>query len=300
MITWVKTVLVIGVGFLSFRNLSMLEDPEFTIKEAVVVTPHPGASAAEVKEEVTNVLEKAIQQLGQLEWLESGSSRNMSQIKVRIKDKYDKQSLLGATFIAIAAVAAIGTSPDDTGEYCRTLFSVILISLTLSWVTAVTTTPLLCKNFLKTGSKEGKGDKMKDPYGSAFYRFYRKFLSTSIRFRWITVGVVVGLFGMALVGFGHVKNLFFPNSTTPMYYVDFWFPEGTHIDETSRLMKEPAVKFSFGSTARIRPFCGSSPKRRRIFLWTILPARRCETNGEAGSRWSGASHGRSPCPKGRH
>lgn len=92
-ITWVMTVLVIGVGFFSFRDLSMLEDPEFTIKEAVVITPYPGASAAEVEEEVTNVLEKAIQQLGQLEWLESRSSRNMSQVKVRIKDKYDKYSL---------------------------------------------------------------------------------------------------------------------------------------------------------------------------------------------------------------
>ena len=92
-ITWVMTFLMVGVGWLSFTNLSMLEDPEFTIKEAVVMTPYPGASAAEVEEEVTNVLEKAIQQLGQLEWLESRSSRNMSQIKVRIKDKYDKYSL---------------------------------------------------------------------------------------------------------------------------------------------------------------------------------------------------------------
>ena len=55
--------------------------------------------------------------------------------------------LLGATAVAIAAFAAIGTSQDSTGEYTRTLFSVILISLSMSWFTAVTTTPLLCKVF---------------------------------------------------------------------------------------------------------------------------------------------------------
>jgi multidrug efflux pump subunit AcrB len=52
--------------------------------------------------------------------------------------------MLGGTAVAIVAFAAIGTSQDSTGEYCRTLFSVILFSLTLSWLTAVTCTPLLC------------------------------------------------------------------------------------------------------------------------------------------------------------
>ena len=49
--------------------------------------------------------------------------------------------LLGATFVAILAFAAIGVSQDSTGEYCRSLFQVILFSLGLSWVFAVTVTP---------------------------------------------------------------------------------------------------------------------------------------------------------------
>ena len=86
--------------------------------------------------------------------------------------------LLGATLIAIAAFAAIGTSQDSTGEYCRTLYSVIMISLTLSWLTAVTSTPLLCKTFLKTAPKgEGAGGPQKDPYDGTFFRLYRGVLS---------------------------------------------------------------------------------------------------------------------------
>jgi multidrug efflux pump subunit AcrB len=151
--------------------------------------------------------------------------------------------LLGATFIAIAAFASIGTSQDSTGEYCRTLFSVILISLTLSWVTAVTATPLFCKTFLKTEPK-GKGESgdQKDPYSGKLYQSYRRFLSASIRFRWITVAVVVCLFALAMIGFGQVKRSFFPDSTSPQYYIDFWFPEGTYIDETAREM-ERAEKY---------------------------------------------------------
>jgi multidrug efflux pump subunit AcrB len=143
--------------------------------------------------------------------------------------------LLGATFVAVAAFAAIGTSQDSTGEYCRSLFYVILISLLMSWVTAVTTTPLLCKTFLK-GKPDGSADRggEKDPYGGKFYQLYRYFLSACIRFRWVTLAVVVGLFLSALMGFGHVKNSFFPDSTRPQLYVDFWFQEGTSIDETVR------------------------------------------------------------------
>jgi len=57
-ITWVVTIILLGAGFASFQKLSRLEDPEYTIKEAVVLTPYPGASAAEVEEEVTDVVEK--------------------------------------------------------------------------------------------------------------------------------------------------------------------------------------------------------------------------------------------------
>jgi len=144
--------------------------------------------------------------------------------------------LLGATFIAIAAFASIGTSQDSTGEYCRALFSVIFISLTLSWATAVTTTPLFCDNFLKAGPSGKKGGQapQTDPYGGKFYLLYRNFLGTSLRLRWITMAVVVGLFALAMVGFGSVKTSFFPDSTRPQFYIDLWFPEGTDIYETVR------------------------------------------------------------------
>jgi multidrug efflux pump subunit AcrB len=143
--------------------------------------------------------------------------------------------LLGATFVAVAAFAAIGTSQDSTGEYCRSLFLVILISLLMSWVTAVNTTPLLCKTFLKVG--HGTGTAGSEPYSGRFYSLYRRFLSFCIRWRWGTVGVVVVLFVAAMLGFGLLKNSFFPDSTRPQFYIDFWFAEGTDIRETQRQLE---------------------------------------------------------------
>lgn len=143
--------------------------------------------------------------------------------------------LLGATFVAIAAFAAIGTSQDASGEYCRSLFYVILIALLMSWFTAVTSTPLLCKTFLKV--HPSGTSKPNVPYSGTFYRLYRSMLTACIRFRWVTVAVVIGLFVAALIGFGSVKKSFFPDSTRAQFYVDFWFPEGTSITETQRQME---------------------------------------------------------------
>jgi len=140
--------------------------------------------------------------------------------------------LLGATIIAILAFAAIGTSDDNTGEFCRSLYQVVLVSLLLSWVTAVTITPLLCIMFLK---QPEKGSVTKDPYGGSFYAMYKGLLKTCIRLKTLTLMVVVGLFVAALWGFQFVEQSFFPPSTRPQVMVDLWLPQGTHIQETKKL-----------------------------------------------------------------
>ena len=155
--------------------------------------------------------------------------------KVQAASNVVKQSatpLLGATLIAILAFAAIGTSQDKTGEFSRSLFQVVMVSLLLSWVTAVTITPLLGVMFLKAPKEGDAGDK--DPYAGGFYGLYKKILEKCIRFRWVTMAAVVGVFVASLLGFGFVKQSFFPPSTRPQFMVDFWMPQGTHIDDTRR------------------------------------------------------------------
>ena len=166
---------------------------------------------------------------GVLVRLEKGEDAKHAAIEVV---KQTAVPLLGATIIAILAFAAIGTSDDNTGEFCRSLYQVVLVSLLLSWVTAVTITPLLCAMFLKQPEKNSEP---RDPYAGGFYAMYKGFLKLCIRLKTITLLVVVGLFVSSLWGFQFVEQSFFPPSTRPQVMVDLWLPQGTHIKETEKL-----------------------------------------------------------------
>ncbi|MDH3946038.1 MAG: efflux RND transporter permease subunit, partial [Chromatiales bacterium] len=88
------TVLILFVGGIgSFMSLGWLEDPEFTVKTAAIVTPYPGTSAEEVELEVTDRIEQAIQELPQLKELYSISRAGLSIVRVDIKPEYSSKRL---------------------------------------------------------------------------------------------------------------------------------------------------------------------------------------------------------------
>ncbi len=172
--------------------------------------------------------------------------------------------LLAATVVAILAFAAIGVSQDSTGEYCRSLFQVILISLMMSWVLAVTITPLLGVMFLKVQAADES-----DPYGGLFFRFYRGFVSLCIRRRWATVVVLIVLMVVAVRGFGFVKQSFFPDSTRPQFMVHYWLPQGTHISRTEADLRQiESHLMSLDAVTDVSTFVGSGAPR---FLLTYTP-----------------------------
>lgn len=134
--------------------------------------------------------------------------------------------LLGATIIAITAFAPIGLSPDASGEFTGSLFWVLLISLFLSWVFAVTLTPFFC--YLMFKEEKSVGDEV-DPYQGAVYQIYKKTLHLCLRFRWTSVTVMFAALVVAMVGFTQVKQAFFPASSLPMFMVEYWLPQGSDI-----------------------------------------------------------------------
>ena len=87
-VTYFVLVLLIVAGIASFFQLGQLEDPEFSIKTATIITKYPGASPEEVELEVTDRLEKAVQELESLKNIYSTSRAGLSTIKVDIKDDY--------------------------------------------------------------------------------------------------------------------------------------------------------------------------------------------------------------------
>ncbi len=145
--------------------------------------------------------------------------------------------LFGATVIAILAFSAIGLSQDSTGEYTRSLFQVILISLGLSWLIAITLTPVFCVQFLKSAPKL-TGNETRDPYQGFIFKFYKGMLNFCLRMRLIAIAVPLGLLALALYGFGFLEDSFFPDSTSSQFMIHFWLPEGTDIRKTSENLKQ--------------------------------------------------------------
>jgi len=136
--------------------------------------------------------------------------------------------LLGATVIGIMAFAGIGLSPDATGEFLFSLFAVIGISLLLSWVLAITATPLLGHYFFKRGTAGAGGQ-----YDGPVFRAYAATLRLALKLRWLVVAALIGVTVVCYIGFGQVKQAFFPDSNTPIFYVHYKLPQGADIMRTA-------------------------------------------------------------------
>ena len=155
-------------------------------------------------------------------------------------------SMLGGTLIAVLAFVPIGLSPDSTGEYCRSLLQVIGISMILSWVTAITVTPVMGSLMLKPAVSTDNSD----PYDRLLFRVYRAFLEGCLNHRALTMIVVLAMFVLSVMGFMRIDKSFFPSSTASYFVADMWQREGTAIAEqkkmtdtvAERLRKMPEIK----------------------------------------------------------
>jgi len=173
--------------------------------------------------------------------------------------------LLGATTIAILAFGAIGLSQDSTGEYTRSLFYVILYSLLLSWLVAITVVPLLGVIFIKV--KENK--EQKDPYAGRFYQGLKKLLVILISRKWITVIVMLGLLYSAFLTFGQLKNSFFPSASRNQFMTNLYFPAGTDVHQVKKIADEFGKYMEKNSKIKsVSTFINSGAPR---FLLTYTP-----------------------------
>ena len=84
-VTILLLALILAGGLLAYVKMGKLEDAPFTIKQALVLTPYPGASPSEVQSQVTDVLEESIQALGELYYLKTENRAGLSKITVYVK-----------------------------------------------------------------------------------------------------------------------------------------------------------------------------------------------------------------------
>ena len=89
-ITTAALLVILASGFGAYNSMSRNEDPGFIIRTALVTTVFPGASPERVEQLVTDKLEKAIQEMPEIDFINSQSKPGVSVVFVNIKESYKK------------------------------------------------------------------------------------------------------------------------------------------------------------------------------------------------------------------
>ena len=140
-------------------------------------------------------------------------------------------SLLGATLIAIFSFLPLYLAPSSVAEIVKPLFVVLALSLLLSWVLALTQTPLFGDFMLRVKPVAH------DPYDTKFYRTFDRILAALLRWRWGVVAGVAALFAAALAVMGLMPQNFFPSLDKPYFRADVLLPEGYNIRDMERNLR---------------------------------------------------------------
>jgi len=139
--------------------------------------------------------------------------------------------MLSGTLVTAVGFMPNGFARSSAGEYTSNMFWIVGIALIASWLVAVVFTPYLGVKLLPDFKKVEGGHAA--IYNTKYYNRLRQILQRIIAGKWLTAGVVVGLFVTAILGMGLVKKQFFPISDRPEVLVEVQMPYGTSITQTS-------------------------------------------------------------------
>lgn len=142
-----------------------------------------------------------------------------------------KWGLLGATLIAIFSYLPLYLAPSSVAEIVKPLFVVVAVSLLLSWVLALTQTPLFGRALLPMPSAQGD-------HATRLERWFDRGLVSMLRHRWLTVVTAVVLFVGSLWLMGKMPQNFFPTLDKPYFRADVILPEGHNIRQTEQVLLE--------------------------------------------------------------
>ncbi len=177
--------------------------------------------------------------------------------------------LLGATLIAILAFLPIFLSPDTAGVYIRDLFIVMTVSLLLSWILALTHVPLMADLWLK----KPKNKENAQLYSGGVYRLLRSMLTFGLRHRWAMIFCGIILIAGSAIGYGYIKQGFFPDMTYDQLYIEYKLPENSNYTRVERdLMEIEAYLKSRKEVTDITASIGGTPARYNLVRSIATPS----------------------------
>lgn len=134
--------------------------------------------------------------------------------------------MLTGTLVMIAGFIPVGFAASSAGEYCYSLFMVVLISLTASWIVAVLFAPLLGIWLLSSKVK---------PHGEKqgwIGRSYAWMLNWSLHHRAAMIVVAIIAFAISVLGFGRLEQQFFPAADRPEIIVSMRLAQNASLEAT--------------------------------------------------------------------
>lgn len=137
-------------------------------------------------------------------------------------------AMLTGTLVTAAGFVPIGFAQSSAGEYTFSIFSVVGIALLVSWVGAVTFSPLVASVLLKKPEA-----KKADAKPNRLLLGFRTLLVAAMRMRWLTIGVALAAFVLALLTLPYVPRQFFPSSDRTELLVDLRLPQSASIEASA-------------------------------------------------------------------
>ncbi len=173
--------------------------------------------------------------------------------------------MLTGTLVTIAGFLPIAFAKSGAGEYTFSMFQVSAIALLVSWLAAVVVIPYLGYRLLPEAHQHkpspvlawlkarfpalaawlpepGERKDENDVYSTPFYARFREVIRWCVQHRGRVLGAAVGMFVLAIIGFGFIPQQFFPSSDRPELLVDMRLPEGA------------SYSASLGATKRMEQF----------------------------------------------
>lgn len=136
--------------------------------------------------------------------------------------------MLSGTLVTIIGLMPVGFAKSSAGEYAGAIFWIVAIALIMSWIVAVAFTPYLGLALLpKIEAQHGH-----NVYGTPMYERFRKIVKWTVHHKFVTLGIVIGLFVAAIFGTTAVNQQFFPSSDRPELILEVTLPHGAGFKNT--------------------------------------------------------------------
>lgn len=149
--------------------------------------------------------------------------------------------LLISSLTTAAAFLTIFLAESVVGEYTADIFRVVTIALLSSWILAMTFIPIMTVVLMKVKPRIDKNEIVdandkNNSYKGLMYRIYRSILFPSLRFKFLPIVIVLGLFVGSIWALQFVPKVFMPGREDPNINAKFNMPRGTDIAVTEEIM----------------------------------------------------------------